>query len=352
MRDGSSTAMLLVGDVVGIGAPGGMSFFLEKAAPELRRAQIVYGNLEFPITDRGQYDPAKDWQKGRRMVVEDAAAFARAGFHVVSVANNHVMDFGPEGLLHTLELLDEQGVAHCGAGKDLRHAHRPAVVERGGVRVAFLAYTSVFLPAFRASDEKPGMATVQVTTAFVPHHRVFEQPGMPPISLTFPNEADLESVRADVQTARAEADVVVVSWHWGVSGGYRKRVAYQMEVGRFCVDAGADIVVGHHPHVLQGVEVYRGRPIFYSLGNFVFWPGKTPDPAVMDRASFAVECQIGKDGISGVALMPALISPEGQPEFVDSAGGAAILEPMQRDSAEFGTRFTWEDGKLSIDLGA
>lgn len=343
--------MLLVGDIVGTGHPGGLRFFLEKAAPELRQGELVYGNLEFPLTDRGQYDATKYWTPtGRRMNPEDAGALGEAGLHVMSMANNHVMDFGPEGLLHAIELLDSRGIAHCGAGPNLSEARKPAILERKGLRVAFLAYTSVCIPSFRARTDRPGMVVVGVTTAFVPHYRLFEQPGAPPSVLTFTNPEDLEGVRADIRAARAAADVVVVTWHWGVSQGYRKRVQYQTEAGRACIDAGASLVVGHHPHVLQGVEVYRGGAICYSVGNFIFWTGEAPDPKSMDLASVIVDCEIDKAGLRAMSLRSVLINAEGQPEPIHDDRAAHLLDGLEKDSEEFGTSFRHEGDRTVVEL--
>lgn len=349
MTSNSRTRMLLVGDIVATQHPGGLRFFLERAVPELQRGEIVYGNLEFPITDRGRFDPSKYWVEGRRMKPEDTGALGEAGFHVVSLANNHVMDFGPEGLLQTIELLDSRGIAHCGAGRNLTEARKPAVVERNGVRVAFLSYTSVFVASFTASQDRPGMAVVRVNTAFMPHPRMVEQPGLPPIVMTPPNQEDLDAVRADVRQARANADLVVVSWHWGISQGYRKRVPYQMEVGRAAIDAGASLIVGHHPHVLQGVEVYRKGVIFYSVGNFVFWSGRAPG-AHHDRDSVMVDCEIDKGGIRAMALRPVRINAEYQPELLHVNDGTRGLKALVSDSEEFGTSFRDEGDRLVLDL--
>src|ERR1700754_548074 len=109
MASNARARMLLVGDVTAALQPGGLQFLLEKAAPELRQGDIVYGNLEFAITDRGQLVRSKNWTDGiadRSMKPQDVQALTKAGFHVMSLANNHVMDFGPEGLFQTIELLD------------------------------------------------------------------------------------------------------------------------------------------------------------------------------------------------------------------------------------------------------
>ncbi len=350
MKSSDRMRMLLVGDMVATEHPGGLRFFLEKAGPELRQGQIVYGNLEFPITDRGQYDPSKSWVQGRRMKPEDVHALSEAGFHVVSMANNHMMDFGPEGMLQTIELLDSRNIIHCGAGRNLAEARRPAILERDGVRVAFLSYTSVFIPSFPASKEKPGVAAFRVESAYMPHPRAPEQPGIPPIVLTFPNRDDLDAVLEDIRNVKAKADIVVVAWHWGVSQGYRKRVSYQMEVGRACIDASADLIVGHHPHALLGVEVYKKGVICYSLGNFIFWSGRPPGQS-HDLQSLMLDCEITKKKLRRILLRPVLISAEYQPEVIRETGSVKkILQVLIKDSEEFKTSFRHEDDSLVLDL--
>jgi poly-gamma-glutamate capsule biosynthesis protein CapA/YwtB (metallophosphatase superfamily) len=345
-----TTRMLLVGDVNAAQHPDGLQFLLAKAAPELKQGEIVYGNLEFPITDRGQFDTSKFWTKGRAMKPEDAGALSEAGFSVVSLANNHVMDFGADGLLQTIELLDSKGVAHCGGGHNLSEARKPAIVEQNGVRVAFLSYTSVFAASFRATENRPGMATVRINVAFVPHVRTFEAPGSPPDVMTMPDQQDLDAMRADVRQAKANADMVVVAWHWGVSRGYRKRVSYQMECGRAAIDAGASMIIGHHPHTLQGVEVYKKGVIIYSVADFAFWAGEPPG-VHHDRDTVLVDCQIDKTGIRGMALRPLRINPETyQPELVRGSNGTRSLDHLVKDSQEFGTKLRDEGDRLVVDL--
>jgi len=162
------------------------------------------------------------------------------GFGALALANNHILDFGPAGLEATTALLDSLGIAHAGTGADRAAAHRPGVVSRGGRRIALLAYNHVFPETFWAGPDRPGTA-----------------------------HADDEGLAREVAGAARGADLVVVSFHWGAEGMEVPK-SYQQILARLAVDAGADLVVGHHPHVLQPLEWYRGRLIAYSLGNFIF----------------------------------------------------------------------------------
>lgn len=204
----------------------------------LGRADVVFGNLEGPLTNRGT--AAVKQYVFRSPPKSVAPALARAGFSVVSLANNHSMDYGADGLRDTISALNHAGIRHAGAGNNLAAARQPAIVTVGGVRVAVLAYSLTFPEEFWADNTHPG-------TAFGHEYQV----------------------RADVAAAKKRADIVLVSFHWGREGTVEPR-DYQRKLGHAAIEAGAAVVVGHHPHLLQGVERYRGGVILYSLGNFVF----------------------------------------------------------------------------------
>ncbi|WP_329054094.1 CapA family protein [Amycolatopsis sp. NBC_01488] len=193
-----------------------------------------------------------------------AEALSSASIDVVSCANDLTS-------MASLPVLDHAGIAHCGAGADLDAAHAPAVLERSGEKVAFLAYTSLRSRGQSAQPDFPGVAQAFATTAYQPDPHVMEVPGRPPLVRTTPVPEHLERLVADIRRAKSGNDHVVVSMHWGLPGA--ELTEYQVAYGRAAIDAGADLVVGHGPHTIQAVEVYRGRPILYSLGNLVFdWP--------------------------------------------------------------------------------
>ncbi|WP_290055339.1 CapA family protein [Amycolatopsis solani] len=193
-----------------------------------------------------------------------AEALKAGGIDVVSCANDLTA-------MASLPVLDHAGIAYCGAGATLDAAHAPAALERSGEKVAFLAYTSLRSRAQNAQPDFPGVAQAFATTAYQPDPRVAEIPGRPPLVRTAPVPEHLDRLVADVKRAKADHDHVVVSMHWGLPGP--DLTEYQVAYGRAAIDAGADLVVGHGPHTIQAVEVHRGRPILYSLGNLVFdWP--------------------------------------------------------------------------------
>ncbi len=333
MPGDSALTLLFVGDLY-VKRENPASIF-ERVAPLLRGADIAFGNLEAPISDRGTAVVGKPIAGvAFRSPPETVAALVAAGFDGVGLANNHSMDFGPEALLQTIELLDEAGIAHCGGGRNIEEAHRPAILQRKGSRVAFLSYSSVFQPGvFPAGPDRPGIATVKINTAYLPSSRVFEQPGSPPTTVTIPDEAEREALLEDVRNAKKQADLVVISWHWGVSQSYRKIVNYQTDLGHAAIDAGADLVLGHHPHIVQAVEAYRHGHICYSLANFAF---DHQSPHFEDR-SMILKCEVAGGRVQRCSVLPVIINGEGQPEVVDADRGRGILESIGQASQELGT---------------
>jgi len=198
------------------------------------KMDVVMVNCETAIT---RSRDAVDKQFNFRMDPALASVFSESGIGIVSLANNHVFDYGSEGLSDTLAALDGAGVRHVGAGMNLREAREPVFMDIKGKRVAFLAYGN-YSPARR---NKPGVAY-----RYARH------------------------VRKDIKKAKADgADIVVVNFHWGIELAPEPQESDRV-LAYMSIDNGADVVIGHHPHVLQPIEIYKGKVIAYSLGNFVF----------------------------------------------------------------------------------
>lgn len=215
-------------------------FPFRKVSDFLKSADVTFGNLETPII------PGKNTPSGSltfRADPESVAGLTEAGYDVLSIANNHAMNFKAEGLLRTIEELTKAGITPVGGGKNMDAAHTPAMVEVKGKKIAFYAYNdSSIPPGFHGEAlwDKPGVA-----------------------------QMDIESMKNDVKNALMKADIVVVSMHAGVE--YTKKpTKFQQNFAHAAIDAGASAVIGHHPHVTQPVEYYKNGIIFYSLGNFVF----------------------------------------------------------------------------------
>ena len=200
-----------------------------------RAADITFGNLEGPISTRGTLaGSAYSFRSDPRV----AEGLVYAGFNIVSIANNHIWDYGPEAFTDTLTVLGSAGIAAVGGGADYAAAHAPVIKDIRGTKIAYLAYTDL-----------------------VPRSRTLEG--------SRPATAYPDAIKEDVKKASASADIVIVSFHFGEE--YQAvHNAHQEELAKAAIDAGASLVIGHHPHTPEDVEKYGGGYIFYSLGNFVF----------------------------------------------------------------------------------
>ncbi len=239
----SVITLAAVGDVMlgGGAAPflktRGADYPFREVKDVLLKADIVTFNLEAPFTING-----RAFKKKFTFKVDPgfAESIVHAGFDVASLANNHILDFGEEGLVSTLKVLDSLKIAHTGAGLNREEAEKPAVIKRNGKSVGFLSYSLTYPSEFWAGSKKCG-------TAYPSFNRV----------------------RKSINDLKSRCDFVVVQFHWGSELRTTPK-SYQKWFAHASIDAGADIVIGHHPHVLQGIEIYKGRLIAYSLGNFVF----------------------------------------------------------------------------------
>lgn len=212
----------------------------EEYRKQIHEADFFLVNQEFPFSDRGT--AAKDKQYTFRLPTDKVSLFQEMGIDGVTLANNHALDFGQEALLDSCEVLDGAGILHTGAGPDLETARQPVCVEIKGKGIAVIGATRVIPVAdWAAGKDHPGMLAAY----------------------------DITALLEEIARQRMDNDFVVVCIHWGIERDERPQ-EYQRAMGRQMIDAGADLVVGSHPHVLQGIEYYEGKPIVYSLGNFVF----------------------------------------------------------------------------------
>ena len=336
--------VVLVGDVY-VQRPDPDSTF-DYVRQYLKSADIVFGNLETVVADREHLPKRGHGPRTDEWMLD---AYVRAGFHVVNLANNPSMYRGVKGLLRTIEVLDKAGIAHGGGGRNLEEARRPVVLERKGTRVAFVCRTSVFTLEAPATADRAGLAVVRVATAYeAPSPLPKIVPGSPPIIHTVPDPEDVAAMQEDVKQAGQQADIVIVSWHWGVSpysGGKGELVGYQTEMGHAAIEAGADLVVGHHPHLVQPIEVYKGGVIFYSLANFVHdgqsFKGKK-------QRTILAHCRIENRKVSEVSFIPGRINEQNQPVVVKPSEAGDVVTHVQEVSAQFETGFDVKEQEVVI----
>jgi poly-gamma-glutamate capsule biosynthesis protein CapA/YwtB (metallophosphatase superfamily) len=369
--------VLLVGDLI-LDEPRPDRFF-DAARPVLRAADLVVGHVEVPFSTRTDHGPNPN--PGREPA--KLKALARAGIGVATLAGNHVFDAGRVGVQETLRGLERAGIAWTGAGPDLESARRPAVVERRGVRVGVLSFNCVGPRESWAGPGKAGAAYVEVLTHYELDHA---NPGGPPgrvVSVAVPDS--LEAMQRDIERTRPEVDLLVVALHKGVVHVPALLAMYERPLARAAVEAGADVVVGHHAHLLRGIEVYRGRPIFHGLGNFVTvtrvlglednpnpgmleWArrrrelfGFTPDPAYPTypfhpeaRHTMIARVVAGKDGVREAGFLPCWVAPDGRPLVCgEDELGASVVAYVEEISRRAGleTRFRREGCRVVVTGG-
>jgi len=294
--------IMLAGSGTGLLNRAGYDYPFKATADVLREGDLNIGNLEAPITAAGEEFKGKKFRF--RSAPAAAAALRNAGFNHLSLANNHILDFGPGALNETIAALDRLGITHAGAGADLSMARKGAIVSVSGVTVALLAYSLTYPAEFYAGNDRAGTA-----------------PGRESYFTT------------DIARAKQSADYVIVSFHWGAECAEFPR-DYQKSTARKAIDAGADVILGHHPHVLQGIEFYKSGVIFYSLGNFAFASrSRKADRSMIARITL-------ENGISGVEIIPLNVLYSDvrlQPRILAGARGQSVADRLNRLSADMGT---------------
>lgn len=282
---------------------GGIEFPFKLVAGPLQNADITIGNLETALGSSGQPE-AKRFTFQSPPAAADSLAWG--GFDVVSLANNHAMDYGPESLLEGIGLLEAQGIAPVGAGEDAAQARSPRIISVNGLDVAFLGYTHVPVEASTFFD------TAEWTAA----------PGKPGLAWAVPAE-----ISEDVAAIKPDADLVVVMLHSGYEY-VEPPSEEQAAAAHAAIDAGADIVIGHHAHILQGVEFYNEGVIVYGLGNFAFNIDGDPNTAILN-------VWLDGDGVRQIEFIPAVVQYGGQPRLAEGAEAEAILSQIYRLSQGF-----------------
>jgi poly-gamma-glutamate capsule biosynthesis protein CapA/YwtB (metallophosphatase superfamily) len=255
-------SVVAVGDTI-LDEPGAAGF-LAPTAPLMRAADVAIAQIETPYTDRGSVSVLD--VAARAADPSQLAAFADAGFNVATLAGNHAFDQGHPGIRDTLDALWRSGIVTAGTGMNITEARRPALIERHGVRFGIVAYNTVGPRESWAGPEKPGAAYVRVLT----HYELdLAVPGGPPKTYTFCDPDDLDALAAQLGELRSACDVVIACFHKGTIGAPSVPLFYERQVAHCAVDAGADIVFSHHAHMLGPIEIYRSKPIFHGLGNYV-----------------------------------------------------------------------------------
>jgi poly-gamma-glutamate synthesis protein (capsule biosynthesis protein) len=328
----NSIVLLGCGDVGPIHEP--VDGYSSLVAPTLSAGDIRFGQCERTYSERGSLQVHSGGGHSRCKPYL-ASVFSDCGFDVVSVASNHAMDWGENALLDTISLLREKGIQTVGAGRNLEEARQPAIIERKGVKAAFLAYCTILREGYAALPNRAGVAPLRAHTYYEPFDY---QAGVPPKVVTVPYEEDLAGMVADITEVRKSVDAVIISMHWGIHFIPRAIADYQPIVAKAAFAAGADLILGHHAHVPKAIGVYDQKVCLYSLSNFIMsGTEKSAAAAAIFQDRYGVELDpdyprlaYGTDakrsliakavltnaGVKRVSFLPALIDKQLRPEVL------------------------------------
>ena len=297
-KESTRVTVLSVGDLI-LDVPGVEKYFDESRAL-LKSGDVVIGQVEIPYTTEPYWStcdnhgaPATD--PSRLEAMHDA------GFNVGTCAGNHSFDQGYHGVMDTLKKLRELGIAPAGEGENDTEAHAPAVIERNGVKFACFSYTAVGPKTVQATPAKAGAAFIYVATSY---DNDTNEPGALPTHIyTSVSPAAMQRMRESFRKAKEAGALVLAGFHMGRMHSTELQ-QYQIEIAHTAVDAGAEMVFAHHPHTLLGIEIYKGKPIFYSMGHFIF----ATDAFLQDGTALAAQRAYLPNHFQGVNT-EALIKP-------------------------------------------
>lgn len=339
----------------------------------LTSADLGFCQLEMNLTARGERMPqARHTVRG---IPEMADAIVKAGLEVVSFAGNHCMDWGIDGLKDTHAALAAAGALQVGTGLNIHEARKPVIVERNGLKIGVLSVNSILPMAYWADERRAGCAPLRGHTYYEQIEP--DQPGTPARIHSFAHAQDLEELLQSIRDLRPQVDVVILSHHAGIHFTPAIIPDYQREVAYKAIDAGADLILGSHAHILKGVEYYKGKAIIYSLANFAI--DLRMDKAHAESKSFKEIQKLNPDWIpdfdslynfppdsamsiildaelsenhAEVTLRPVWIGRDANPELLspDDPRFAKVHDYLQNitDSEELGTSFIRDGAVLRM----
>ena len=370
---GKQLSICCVGDLI-LDEPGPIAPYFDDCREVLKAQDILIGHVETPHTTRNlpscidiQAPPSKP---------EHLEPLRAVGFDVATVAGNHLYDCGPYGVIDTVEKLKKLGIQPVGGGANIAEAKKPAILEKNRLKVGVLSYNATGPKLGWAMSQKPGANYVSVETSYVPAR---DMPGCPAKVYTFLWPESLKQFQEEVSALRQQVDVVVVCLHKGNGGDHPRLDTYEQPLCYAAIDAGADIIFAHHHHVLKGVELYKDRPIYHGLGNFVcvtyaMTAGHKNTPEMIaylkqraregrgdghyevefypwsqvSRYTMIAKVLVDENGIVESGFIPCYIEKSGNVTVKNRVnGGQEVLDFVikQTEGAHLGVSFEWsEDG--------
>ena len=370
---GKQLSICCVGDLI-LDEPGPIAPYFDDCREVLKAQDILIGHVETPHTTRNlpscidiQAPPSKP---------EHLEPLRAVGFDVATVAGNHLYDCGTDGVIDTVEKLKKLGIQPVGGGANIAEAKKPAILEKNRLKVGVLSYNATGPKLGWAMSQKPGANYVSVETSYVPAR---DMPGCPAKVYTFLWPESLKQFQEEVSALRQQVDVVVVCLHKGNGGDHPRLDTYEQPLCYAAIDAGADIIFAHHHHVLKGVELYKDRPIYHGLGNFVcvtyaMTAGHNNTPEMIaylkqraregrgdghyevefypwsqvSRYTMIAKVLVDENGIVESGFIPCYIEKSGNVTVKNRVnGGQEVLDFVikQTEGAHLGVSFEWsEDG--------
>ncbi len=348
-----SVTLMAVGDLI-LGLPDPESFFTS-VAPVLKSADVVMGQGETPYTKsqfRALFTPASAPDP------DNMRALTSSGFNVITMASNLMWNYGAPGIEDTITWLRNHDIATVGAGMNLEEARRPAILERKGTKVGILDYNCAGPKETWAYADKPGCAYVQIITSYEVGH----SPGGPAIVHSWAEPGSLEAMKKDIRQLRPLCDVLVVCLHKGLLMTPVRLAEYEQPVSYAAIDAGADLIISHHAHMLRGIEFYQGKAIFHGLCDFVMvYPHPPPKPGSLasSRRGYTIppeakqtiiaKCVIENGHLSRIGYLPCLKDDQGKPELLkNDERGQEVFQYMAKITREEGlnARYEWFENEV------
>jgi poly-gamma-glutamate synthesis protein (capsule biosynthesis protein) len=294
-----------------------------ETAEFLKDADITFANLECTLSTKGEKLINKGiWLRAEPKAVE---GLKYADIDIVNIANNHILDYNDPAMLETIEVLEQNNIRHIGAGKNIDDARKPSIIEVQGVRVGFLAYSDMYQYGFGI----PGKKELRYFEA------KSDKGGIAPLKY--------EYIKQDIQKLRNQVDLLAVSLHWGVEDSHHVPHE-QRELAHKIMDDGVDIILGHHPHELQGIEIYKGKPIVYSMGNFIFDQNHKDN-----NESMIVDVDFVNGEVVRLEVIPLQIVAKKQTVFAKGQDAEHIMEYLKDLSQQLNTKAEIQGNKLRFN---
>lgn len=308
--------LVAVGDIMlgrGVGMrlkkAGDYGLAFSRVSDYLKQGDVTFANLESPITAS-----THSLDKKRKIVLKgdpgSVEALTGAGIDVVSLANNHMMDYYEKGLFDTIDILNKSNILHTGSGKNIDDARKPAIIEKNGIKIGFLAYSDMAELVF-AGDPYLKYSAEKDKSGVLPRK--------------------YETIKEDVDKLRGQVDILAVSLHWGVEESFTIPPE-QVEFAHKLIDDGVDVILGHHPHQFQGIEMYKGKPVIYSMGNFLFDQNDTEN-----MESFIMDIRFKGNRLESCTAVPVRILDKSYVEIQTGAAASNILERETKLCSKLGT---------------